>query len=353
VPGVNYPTYPFVNDDGKAHFTRQRIYDFIFDRRIYGVKPNEIWGSDMWKKSEKSRQWGHKCLKILKKQNLIFENNHKYYPTNSDLNNICWFASRMDYLSPILAFSYRAGDDGDQLSPSLNTTPVGILKSKTRGSLSPKFCKTKFSSQNSNEKCIFEFANRLGAFITYIFIQSMKLSSSPDDSKKDRMEKSGTLIHNAINMRHWHELFCELIDNFGLVKLPLTSDSLNFREQGDTGDILNHQELDQKSFDKLCRIFENVYPGIYNGLEGSWRKVVEDSINIEQYYASRVKRECKHTIKDITIYKYPRKCYSCSNCQSFSHDESFSKLRAEDMPLVHRTAISGIVGPKGFLNTRT
>lgn len=108
---------------------------------------------------------------------MIFEHNHKYYPTNSDLTNIYWFASRMDYHSGTLALPLRTRDEADHLSPHslFYTTPVGILETKTKGpSPSPHFCKTEFNSDSSNEQCIFEFANRIGAYITYIFMQSMK-----------------------------------------------------------------------------------------------------------------------------------------------------------------------------------
>lgn len=342
---VNYPLYPFVKDGGNAYYTRNKIYKFIFDRKEAGVKPNELWKSEMWKSLRKTRQWGHKCLNVLEKQNLIFEYNHKYYPVNSDLNNIYWFATKMDYLSPVLARSLRTDDDdGDQPSPdsSYYATPIGVLERKTRGpSPSPKFCQTKFTSQSSNEKCIFEFANRLGAYITYIFIESMKLSLSQvhiNNNKKDINEKSEMLIHTAINLRHWYENFCDLTDIIGPDKLPLAKGSLRHREQKDMDNRLYHQELNYEGLQKLRRTFENIYPGIYNGLEASWRKVVEDSIYTEQYYASTIKRECKHRIEETRIYKYPRKCYSCRNCQSLSHDKSFSKPTAENLPLELRVS---------------
>ena len=353
---VNCFAYQFVNDDGNACYTRRRIYDFIFERRTTGVKPNEVWKSEMWEALGRTRQWGHKCLNVLEKQNLIFEHNHKYYPVNSDLTNIYWFASEMEYYSGTLT-SFRKYDDANHPSPYFYTTPLGILESKTRGSSpSPNFCKTNFNSQHSTEEDIFEFANRIGAYVTYIFIQSMKLRPSvnqTENNQKERNEKADILIHNAINLKHWYEHFCELfIDTVvtGREELTLVKDRLYQREQEETKKIIQYLELDQKQFNKFSRAFQNVYPGIYGGLEASWCKVVEDSITTEQYFANRIKRECKHRVEETKIYKYPRRCYWCKNCQGFSHDKSFREPKSDNLPLELRSIISKNIDSYGFNN---
>jgi hypothetical protein len=204
MPKVNSHLYPSINDNLNARYTRQRIHDFISKRRMTGVKPNEIWESKMWKSLNKTRQWGHRCLNILEDQNLIFEHNHKYYPVNSNLNNIYWFASTFDYQSQILICSIRKNGNCDHFpaNSTYYTTPIGILESRTRGPSPPShFCKTQFSSRSLNEQQIFEFANRIGAFITYIFIQSMKPSTSHRQIK-DNHETIKHLLakHNFIGV---------------------------------------------------------------------------------------------------------------------------------------------------------
>ena len=65
----------------------RRIYEVILEYRN-GVKPDNI-----WKSLGISRQWVHEFLRKLKEENKIFEDKDKYYPVNSDLNNIYLFAT--------------------------------------------------------------------------------------------------------------------------------------------------------------------------------------------------------------------------------------------------------------------
>jgi len=184
----------------------------------------------------------------------------------------------------------------------------------------------------------------------------MKPSASPRqtrENQKETNEKADTLIHNAINLRHWYEYFCELFNNTFLADYQdssLTEESFQPREQEETYRRVRYEELDQKRFNKFCKVFENIYPGIYDGLETSWCKAVEDSINTEQYLANRIKTNCKHRIEETEIYKYPRKCYRCRNCQSFSHNKSFQEPKPENLPLELSTIISRNINSHGLDN---
>lgn len=154
------------------------------------------------------------------------------------------------------------------------------------------------------------------------------------NNQKERNEKADTPIHNAINLRHWYEYFCEL---FNYAVFP--KDIFDKREREEIESIVHCQELDEKEFKKLCKVFKNLYPGIYEGLEVSWFKVVDDMITTEQYFTNRIKKECKQRVEASKIYKYPRRCYWCRNCQSFSHHKSFREPKPEDLPLEPRAII--------------
>jgi predicted transcriptional regulator len=175
------------------------------------------------------------------------------------------------------------------------------------------------------------------------------------NNQKEINEIADTLIHNAINLRHWYEHFCELFNNTVLADYQdsaLIKRGLQHSEEEETYSRVQFLELDQKHFIRFCKAFENVYPGIYDGLETSWCKAVEDSINTEQYFAHRIKTNCKHRIEETEIYKYPRKCYRCRNCQSFSHNRSFQEPKPENLPLELSTIISRNVNSHG-LHTRS
>jgi hypothetical protein len=96
-------------------------------------------------------------------------------------------------------------------------------------SVSERFCKTKFNKITLNEKYLFEFANRIGALILYIFIESARPLEEFDDmikdhfktrnSKTDRLQRktmlSSDLIHRAIDIDRIFEIsFMRIIDYF-------------------------------------------------------------------------------------------------------------------------------------------
>jgi len=81
-------------------------------------------------------------------------------------------------------------------------TPRDQLFKRTTGiSVSHRYCKTNFIGKElTKEKCLFEYVNRIGAFITYVFIESMRPRQDggiTDDVKKICQEtKSIHLLYN-------------------------------------------------------------------------------------------------------------------------------------------------------------
>jgi len=89
--------------------------------------------------------------------------------------------------------------------------------------LSQSLCKTNFAKDKLNEKYLFEFANRIGAYITYILIESLRplgqfdiLTATSEDDKLKRIKRrallSSDLINMAINMKRiFEDGFFEII----------------------------------------------------------------------------------------------------------------------------------------------
>jgi hypothetical protein len=312
--------------------TKRRIYEFILEYRN-GVKPDNI-----WKSLGISRQWVHEFLRKLKEENKIFEDKDKYYPVNSDLNNIYLFATRINRHSYAIAVPPLVGEgrDDNLLNPSSSfySTPLGILARKTFGPApSNEFCKTSFAAGNMNEKYLFEFSNRIGAYITYMFMESMRPSSitkknihhlkdGEERKRIERNERAINLIFNAVDLTKWYQYFCELFSKTKLTDYNNPSPP-RIGEKPDPTSNIHYYELDRKRFNKLSRIFEKVYPGIYSGLEECWSKIVEDSVDGQQSVAGKI--VCKHKWEETKIYKYPKKCYRCNNCHNISHSKLLSK----------------------------
>ncbi|MFL6422383.1 MAG: hypothetical protein ACJ71R_02185, partial [Nitrososphaeraceae archaeon] len=62
---------------------------------------------------------------------------------------------------------------------------VELSKAMSSDAVSKEYCRTRFDENSLNEKYFFEFANRIGAYIIYIFLASI------DMSIKEQMSAAG------------------------------------------------------------------------------------------------------------------------------------------------------------------
>lgn len=296
-------------------------------------------------------------LNNLMKRNMVYNIGNKYYLSHSVLNQIYWFGTMMDLNSTGLALSFKGIDENDRhhhcrsTNSHYYTTPVGVLESKTRKtSPSTAFCKTLFTDRDTDENHLFEFANRMGAYIVYMFIQSMmpfSLFSQTRPNRQERNERVEIFLKHTIDLGSWYEHFCELLGNKVLDNHHGSSIPKNIVDRPNIEyNVHHHYELDRNRFNRLCRIFENIYPSIYKGLEESWIKTVEDSIKFQQYFASKIEKgdvrnqnsflkkvRCDHSWTKTKIYKYPKKCYLCTKCSNLSHSNSKPCPEPENMPI--------------------
>jgi hypothetical protein len=174
---------------------------------------------------------------------------------------------------------------------------------------------------------------------------SASLFSQTKQNRQERNERVEILIKNAIDLGSWYEHFCELLGNAVLDNHHESSIPKNNVNRFNIEDNMHYCELDGNRFNRLCRIFENVYPGIYKGLEESWIKTVEDIIKAQQYFASKIEKRdvrnqntflkkvrCDHSWTKTKIYKYSKKCYLCTKCRSLSHSNSKPCPEPDNMP---------------------
>ena len=134
-------------------------------------------------------------------------------------------------------------------SPELRGHPdpsfIELSKAISGNAVSEKYCRTKFNANSSNERYFFEFANRIGAYIVFIFIASIQMSLKELKTATDKQNKRTDLEQRIAILRS--ELFRKSI-NIG----SIFDDFINLL-----------RFLNNPNFEIPIEAFRRVYPGIY------------------------------------------------------------------------------------------
>jgi hypothetical protein len=289
---------------------KQKIYEYIISHATHrqGVYPHEIATGIL---PELTRQTIHNHLRELIKEMKIYKERGQYFPNDWFINAIITFASFMQEHGARFIDPYDVMNDYVFYQDTAG--PYDELSKRTSGiTVSNKYCKTNFKKKDSEEKYLFEFVNRVGTFITYIFMESMRPRETRQINNSLREEMSQRLIDNSINISDLFDRFCIFLNEIGLLKQEV---SLRL---GKT--YINPVELDKKGFNKLSKSFRNVYPGVYEGLELFWNCSILDKIVIDSKIAKFQK--CDHKWKERYFYKYKYKqLYFCPKCNSIANQK--------------------------------
>lgn len=247
-----------------ADNNREKIYKIIERHLTAGVVQDKIQAE-----TGLTRQAVSYHLKELGRQRKIYFKNSEddkkikiYFPQDRDISNINTFSLSMkdagiSIIDPglIEAKSVNLSDE-EVIELTEHSEPQFRLLGKVLNiTVSDKYCKSHFSKRDVNEKLLFEFVNRAGAFMAYIFIESMRPSADNNfETTKDKRNRLGSILfNNAIDIQGMFQQFCLLFLATGMIK-----------EENNTR---NRPELDDNSFGNLQEVFRNVYPKIYDGLE--------------------------------------------------------------------------------------
>ena len=149
------------------------------------------------------------------------------------------------------------GDLHDKYSSSIYglTEPERELykmMSRDDVTISSKYCQTKFRVKEEKERRVFEFVNRTGAFIMYVFLKSLEALTKNENSN------SKSTIDNAIDLQSFFKEFCHL---FQIITTP------KFR-------------LKEEDLQEIYIAFRNVYPAA-EILEKYWLDTVQLSKRIK------------------------------------------------------------------------
>jgi hypothetical protein len=329
------------NSIGNIH--NKAIYEFLLKRGRKGAKPGEISkhvlvhikGTKYAKPL--SRTNSNIRLKDLVKQKKIYRQNSRYYVNDPILLDIYNFARSMKEACETIIQKSVIDASPDEKVPGQYTIAgpgafrIEFFKALRDSSPSKQFCETKFDKNTLNEKYIFEFANRIGAYITYLLIESMRpVAGESEDSitKEVTMDENGNtvsrrhivssaLLQYAIDIKSILMCFLNIIDSFS----ACLKNTTNTKSHTSNIDHSNYYELDKNDFDRLSKVFRNVYPGIYQALEKKWNY---DAI-YETDWLEHKEREglikCAHRWEETSIYKLG-KFHFCRKCYSFISDNA-------------------------------
>lgn len=291
-----------------ADHNRERIYKIIESHLTAGAVQKEIQAEIGFTRQAVS----YHLAELVRQRKIYFRNSELdkkvkvYFPQDRDIGNINTFSLSMadagtSIIDPGLIEPTPLNISDEEVTDLLkHPEPRFRLFNKVLNiTVSDKYCKSHFPRKDINEKLLFEFVNRAGAFMAYIFIESMRPSGDNNfESSRDKRNKLGSiLLNNAINIQEMFQQFCLLFQTTGMIK------------ESKTG---RHPELDDNTFSNLQEVFRNVYPKIYNGLEEWWRSHVKYFLS-EWYKQMAEKNDCPHKWEKTYLYNYGW-CYRCYKC---------------------------------------
>jgi len=318
-----------IEREGKQN--RERIYEFIFSNKKKGVKAGAIIND-----TRLSDQAVHQHLKILINEERIYKaKNRRYFPEISILNSFDSFASLMgvDAVGHLIDKESMESDPDANLPYELEKYPRLKLHQKIKVSNFPeklstrkdfenapfiespmylmrmmlgpitsaKYCNTTFGPKESLEKCLFEFANRIGAYIMYIFLQSLHPLQESKLSDNDRGELCKIMLEKAIKIEDLFSMFRDLMTDLGLTGCKLIPYS---------GQYEKLFELSDDNFKTISKGLQNVYPNIYIGLENFCLHTTWNSLALD---TTTLSPDCDHQWEKRNAFKYGS-FYYCKKC---------------------------------------
>jgi hypothetical protein len=281
---------------------KDKIFEIILENSNGGITQQEIINTSGF-----TRQTVSPFLRDLKKENRIyFVKSDKdarikvYFVQDRDIGNIHLFSRAMDDAGITIIDPDLINIPEELLyENNSKTEPIYSLYNLVNGiTVSDKYCETRFAKHDIKEKYLFEFVNRVGAFIAYIFIESMRpLFNNTGVTAANKRNRLGSiLVKNSINLADTFERFCLLFAKTGLIKDEHSKPFF---------------ELDEHNFEKLIETFEKVYPKIYHGIERYWISSRKAWMDIDKHLAST--DDCPHKWEKTYLYKFG-KCYECRKC---------------------------------------
>ncbi|HKG88737.1 MAG TPA: hypothetical protein VKA95_10450 [Nitrososphaeraceae archaeon] len=282
---------------------KDRIYKYITEH-AEGYRPYQIADA-----LGLTRQTVQTHLRELIRERKVYKRNQRYFNNDPSLGNILNFARHMREASKTLfdpfQIYYSHSSNAyhthqsvyHNIGLSLHKSIEGILDNHS-SVVSQEYCKTNLQDHEMYEKYLFELANRIGAYLVYIFIEAMRPSSEyniPSIKPNKKEELSMNLITKSLDIKMMFDKF------LGYTLF----------------DLANHgREFTNNTFDEITSAFKKVYPVVYEVLEECWSDSINTSINMQNALTSEEKTSNhKHKWEEFHIYKLKnQKYFVCRGC---------------------------------------
>ena len=313
---------------------KNMIYEFIVQNKGR-AKPDEI-----KKKTGISLQTINIHLKDLVKEWKIVKVAYgEYRLRDRRLGEIYHFAYVLKKASRILIDSWAIDPQFDSfgnIMPQLRMEDsIDFYLRETTASkiVSEKVCKTNFANAGLYERYLFEFVNRIGAFIVYTFIESLRPIDWEPNNKSvtaDRDEYTSSLIRKAIDIE---QIFSDFRQLFDIVPHHHDSKYKSDKERNieKISDLISRgwpkiYKAEKKDYERLSDLFRRVYPTMHSGLEKYWSDNVM-SILTESKFVLKEYAIFDHVHKwtKEKLYKTNTEYYLCRVCAALSSDPVESK----------------------------
>jgi hypothetical protein len=198
------------NPIGDIH--KSKIYDFIANN------PKGVYQHEIIQHTKLSRQTVYTILRRLINEKKVHLQNRQYFVEDTVLNSVLQFGMVMEEACGLIGHPHRfigSRIEKVDLKKEGYYHYVNRFSNRVSGpSVSSKFCKAEFKQDDLFERYIFEFANRIGAFIIYLLIESMrpsKYNTIPSDKRSSLIPR---LIDRSIRSHNMYESFSDFFKVF-------------------------------------------------------------------------------------------------------------------------------------------
>jgi hypothetical protein len=173
-----------------------------------------------------------------------------------------------------------------------------------------------FTTEDGIEQALFEFSNRLGAFITYTLIQAM----NPENNKMSLSGRGQDEIVKKWAQNSISRILPFLVKNFNeFVYIAIGQYPHGYDEQVKFMDKSPRFVLDRPTISKMLTAFERLYPRLgyeFDKMIMNLPVALENHKKFIEEMREKWKRQlsCEHVYKqpDMTLYGYYGK--QCSKC---------------------------------------
>jgi hypothetical protein len=301
----------------KKIITEQKIMECLLQHK-QGISVKQI---RKYLGQSVTRQTIHNHLRRLILEGTVECRLHLYFLKDRDFLDRHWFGVTMSECATVLLKPNHYSKRENQAKPFIID-----LANEFKKVISQEHCKTMFSNSDLYEQFFFDFANRAGAYLVYIFLESMRPSVWDNQKIVGNKEKqinrkkslSNELIQKSINLDLLYEIFRARLKEVEFTLLNKKGKKGQEFANESTDETFENSEFEFNpiQFKLAWSKFKNIYPHVYNGLEMCWNQATsfagaEATFPVLGNYR---RLHCPHKWKEVKVYKRKEKYFECHRC---------------------------------------